>query len=151
MTPFPKQLRRNRVGNKYGAKRSQARAGRKFYDSQLEADYRRVLELMERAGEIKDLVDQPQVYLTDAQIGYRPDFAYVDKATGERIFVECKGAELEGWLIKQRLWTVYGPGPLYIVKRRRAHDIPGVVRKVIPKDYVVPPTDPKGGDAIDLS
>ncbi len=134
---FKKLKRRNRVGNKYGAERSQGRTGGKFYDSQLEADYRRVLEMMMAAGEIKDLVDQPQVYLTDAQIPYRPDFAYVDKATGERIFAECKGAETEGYLIKLKLWTVYGPGPLYIVKRKRAHDLPGVVRKVVPKHYIM--------------
>lgn len=135
MPTFPKGFRRNRVSprNKFGARKVQLHEGGRFYDSKLEADYRKILELMMIAGEIKDLIDQPQVYLTDAQIGYRPDFAYVERATGQRVFIEAKGMETEGYRLKLKLWEVYGPGPLYIVKRLRAKDAPTIVRKVIPK------------------
>ena len=115
---FAKPTRRNRTTNKFRAKKTQLTPGGRWYDSKLEADYRRQLELMQRAGAIKDLIDQPQVYLTAAQVGYRPDFAYTDVSTGEKIFVECKGFETEGYRLKLKLWRVYGPGKLLIVKRR---------------------------------
>ncbi|MFA5376549.1 MAG: DUF1064 domain-containing protein [Dehalococcoidia bacterium] len=142
---FPKQLRRNRTTNKYGNRKVQLTPGGRWYDSKLEADYRRVLDLMVAAGEISDLVEQPQTYLTDAQIAYRPDFCFTDEATGEKVFVECKGLETRDYLLKLKLWMVYGPGPLWIVKRERKDAVPSIVRKVIPK-MINPSGQPPAGE-----
>ena len=100
------------------------------YHSKLERDYRdKVLAAMEAAGEIRDIKDQPQVYLTDARIGYRPDFMfYAQKQIqwgpdtviqpGEQVWIETKGFETADWLIKKKLWSVYGPGKLIIIGGR---------------------------------
>lgn len=132
---FMKPVRTNRTRNKYGIARKQLHEGGRYYGSQAEADYRKVLDLLVAAGKIKELVDQPQVYLTDAQIGYRPDFCYFDLASRETIFVEVKGLETREYQLKLKLWRVYGPGPLLIVKRKHSGDMPSVVERVVPKCY----------------
>ena len=86
------------------------------YDSILESDYHKHLQLLEKAGEISDLsYHEHKFKFTKAQIGYIPDFCYIEK--GERIWVDTKGVETADFRIKIRLWKYYGPGPLRIVKR----------------------------------
>lgn len=115
--------------NKYNAKKVQ-KAGI-WFASRLESAVHDILLLQEKAGEIRDIKCQPQVYLTEAKIGYRPDFSYVDEKTGQTVYVEAKGVEVETWLIKKKLWKCYGLGPLFIFKGR--HDKPYLREVIIPK------------------
>lgn len=86
------------------------------YASKIEATVGAILELKQKAGEIKDLKRQPQVFLTAAQITYRPDFKYTDSKTNIDVYVEVKGVETERWRVIKKLWTRYGPGDLEIWK-----------------------------------
>ena len=103
--------------HKYGAKKAGSLLfeGRMF-DSKAERDRAEQLKVMEKDGEIQDLELQPQTSLSDAEIGYKPDFAYTEN--GVRIYEDVKGVETEGFRIKARLWKKYGLGPLRITKRK---------------------------------
>lgn len=94
------------------------RAGKSFA-SKLEAAVFDLLWLREKAGDIRDLVCQQSVYLTDARIQYIADFGFVMAASGERAWAEAKGFETDVWKIKKRLWAHYGPGPLEIYRSSR--------------------------------
>ncbi len=82
--------------------------------SKLEAAVEQMLFLREKAKEISDIRSQVTVYLTKAEVVYKPDFQFVMNATGVVWFCEAKGFQTPEWRIKRRLWTVYGPGPLEI-------------------------------------
>ena len=71
---------------------------------------------MEKDGEIQDLELQPQTSLSDADIKYKPDFAYTEN--GVRIYEDEKKKKTEGFRIKARLGKKYGLGPLRITKRK---------------------------------
>lgn len=103
-----------RLAGKYGAKKSEY-AGQSFASGLERAVYQQ-LELREKAGEISDLRCQVQVHLSEAAILLKPDFAFIDVATGEQHYAEAKGFETPQWRIKLKLWRVYGPGPLEIWK-----------------------------------
>lgn len=109
--------RRNK--NKFGAKRTE-RAGYSFA-SRLEATVFDMLKNREKAGEIKDLKCQVQVYLTEARIIMKPDFSYENCSTGEIEYCEAKGAETDVWRLKRRLWLFYGPGLMHVWKGHYAH------------------------------
>ena len=99
---------------KYGSRRQKV-AG-VSYDSTLEIDYHSQLIFMEKAGQISNLEYHCEtVYLSDARIGYEPDFTFTEK--GRKVYVDTKGVATEVFNIKMRLWRFYGPGPLRIVKR----------------------------------
>ncbi len=102
--------------NKFNAKRTTrpGRAGRSFA-SGLEAlvfDHFYKLKLL---GEVEEIVQQPRVFLTRAEISYHPDLAIKPKG-GALFWVEAKGVEGERWRIVRKLWTVYGPGKLEVWK-----------------------------------
>lgn len=102
-------------GNPHGRTKVE-HAGYSFA-SKLEASVFSILKLMERAGQITGIEVQPTVYLTDADIGYRPDFRAIDLSTankGNEFFIEAKGFPTPEWKIKKRLWEYYGPGELWI-------------------------------------
>lgn len=103
--------------NKYGAKKAGSLLfeGRMF-DSKAERDRAEQLKVMEKDGDIQDLELQPQTSLSRAEIGYKPDFAYVEN--GVQIYEDVKGVETEGFRLKARLWKKYGFGPLRITKRK---------------------------------
>jgi hypothetical protein len=86
------------------------------FQSKLEAAVYQILKLRERAGEIKVLQTQDHVYLSDARIGYIPDFKCLDLKTNEEFWVEAKGYEAPVWPIKKKLYKSYGPGKLEIWK-----------------------------------
>jgi len=109
------------VKHKFGARRAEASpevfpelAGRSF-PSQLERDRAYELVLLQRGGQISKLTFQTQLWLTDARVGYKPDFVYIED--GRRVFEETKGFRTERWLIIKKLWRYYGPGVLRIMKR----------------------------------
>lgn len=73
---------------------------------------------MERAGEIRDLVEQPWVDLTKYHT-YHPDFAYYEKSKdgGRWVFEDVKGASTERFVINCRLWHERGPGVLIVTRK----------------------------------
>lgn len=99
--------------SKYGAKQIIDSKGRK-HDSK--AEFRRCheLELLERAGEIRDLRRQVKHVLIPAQydssgklqekaITYISDFEYVDVRTGEAVVEDVKGVKTKDYIIKRKL------------------------------------------------
>lgn len=84
------------------------------FASKLEASVFTILKAREQAGEIEVLQVQDHVYLTDARIGYIPDFKCLDKKTGKIFWVEAKGFPNDKWPMKKKLWKFYGPGRLEI-------------------------------------
>lgn len=134
MIPKPKR-------NKFNAKKVRDINGKVLYDSMLERDYHAELKLREAAGDIRDLVYHPQLYLTEANVGYKPDFHYIDSKTGKPIFVDTKGVETSGrFAVIKKLWKVYGQGELHIVKRSDGRFFTAQVVKVIgglnKEDYI---------------
>lgn len=112
------------------------RAKRVSYDGQnfaskLEASVYQILKLREKAGEIEILASQETIYLTDADIAYKPDFTVMDKKTGLTVWIEAKGLATAVWAIKKRLWAKYGPGNLEIWKGK--YNRPYLDEVVVPK------------------
>lgn len=98
--------------HKYGAKKVTAHAGYSF-GSKLEAAVFDILNLLKSSGEIQEIQVQPSVYLTAANILFKPDFKCV-KHDGSYFFVEAKGLVTPVYAIKRRLWPHYGDGDLYV-------------------------------------
>jgi hypothetical protein len=122
---FPKRL-------KYGNKKvkssltSPLHAGRSF-GSKLEAGLFDLFVAMEQHGEIRDIVQQVHVHMTEARILYIPDYAAFDIKLGKTVYFEAKGMETPEWRIKRRLWMAgYGPSVLRVFKgsgfRLRLHE-----------------------------
>lgn len=104
-------LRRKRPA-KYRSERTWSDIHQRWFQSASECARADQLALLERAGHISELKLQPQVCLSDAQIGYKPDFSFIED--GRLVFVEVKGFETQEWLLKQKLWSVYGPSELRV-------------------------------------
>jgi Protein of unknown function (DUF1064) len=102
--------------NKFGAVRAKSNLIDRSFDSKAEMRRANMLRLLEMAGEITDLEFQPQTYLSAAEIGYKPDFRYLEN--GVTIYEEVKGFETEGFLIRFKLWRHYGPGQLRVLKAK---------------------------------
>lgn len=113
---------------KYGRKKLE-HAGYSF-DSKLEAALFDYLKLRERAGEIAELQPQDTIYLTAARIMYKPDFKYLDMASGDHEWAEAKGFETTDYRIKRRLWMHYGPGKLHVFN--------GNYSRLILKETIIP-------------
>lgn len=84
------------------------------FASKLEAALYGILKLRMKAGEIESIQCQDHVYLTNARIGYIPDFKCLDAKTKEYFWAEAKGYPNDTWPIKKKLWAFYGPGRLEI-------------------------------------
>src|SRR5271165_2940629 len=69
--------------------------------SKLETAVCQMIQLREKAGEIKLVQIQCKVYLTRANLGYIPDFKCVDN-TGQIQFWEAKGFEDQLWPWKKK-------------------------------------------------
>lgn len=87
------------------AKYKNVKTGR--YASKREATHAERLKLLERAGEISDLEEQPKFLLIPAQPGMRPtfyyaDFSYVDR-DGVRHVIDVKGFRTEVYRLKKKL------------------------------------------------
>lgn len=100
------------------------------FASKLEAEVFEILKLKEEAGLIKGLKCQVEIRLTDAQIIYKPDFAFIENNIAA--YAEAKGFKTPSWNIKKRLWEYYGPGPLYIYEG--SHKYPKLTETIIPKN-----------------
>lgn len=126
---------KKRGGNKYANVKTQL-AGRTF-DSKAESSLFLWLSNEEREGRISNLTHQPgSTYLSGARIQYRPDFRFVETATGKTVYAEFKGMETQAWRKNLRLWRTFGPGPLQIWKGSAASI--KLVETVIPKSDVCP-------------
>jgi len=94
------------------------------FASKLEASVYQLLKLRAKALELQILQTQAQdhilpcitLYLSDARIGYIPDFKCLDLKNGTEFFVEAKGYETAKWPLIKKLWKAYGPAPLEIWK-----------------------------------
>ncbi len=113
---------------KYKNKKTE-HAGQTF-DSRGEANMYDFLLLAEKAGELRDIRRQHTVYLTEARIGYRADFRVFDIKLEQYVWVEFKGFDTPEWMLKKKLWGVYGPGPLRIFKAGKPY--PSLVTTVFP-------------------
>lgn len=83
------------------------------FDSKAEAERYRELRLLEKAGEIKDLILQPEFLLqdkfryngkTERAVKYIADFKYFDIAKGVYVVEDVKGVETEAFRIKRKLF-----------------------------------------------
>jgi len=115
-------------GMKYGNTRTEF-AGRSFA-SKFEASVAGLWLLMVKGGILKDLEFQVEVRLTRAGVIYKPDMRAFNIELGQTIYGEAKGFETPEWRIKRRLWTVYGPGQLWIYKGSAAY--PKLVETIVP-------------------
>lgn len=126
---------RTRRRSKFGARRARAAvataATSRLYDSEAERDRAAELRLLEAAGEISGLEEQPRLEI-ERLVFYRPDFKYVER-DGRLVYEDVKGAEGERWRVIVRLWAIHGPAPLLVTKRARKRDGFRVVRVVTPQ------------------
>jgi predicted nuclease of restriction endonuclease-like RecB superfamily len=89
--------------------------GKKF-DSKMEHSFYILLKKKQALGKLKIIKLQEKIKLSEAKIGYIPD--YTIEINGHRVYIDVKGVETPVFRIKSKLWQAYGPGPLYIVKKR---------------------------------
>ena len=106
-------------------------AGRRF-DSQLERRVAEHLVSMQRNREIKDLRFQDQVELTRAGITWRIDFSYVQNKV--KWYEEAKGFQTADYMLKLKLYRVYGQAPLRITKEGYNKNL--VTEEIYPSDYL---------------
>ena len=123
---------KKRTRLRYGNKQTQY-SGYSFA-SKLEAAVYQILKLREKAGELVVLQTQAHVYLSEARIGYVPDFMCKNLKTGEVFYVEAKGFANDRWPILKKLWAAYGPGTLEIWMGNYTH--PQLAETIVPKESV---------------
>lgn len=99
------------MANKFNAKKVEYK-GEKF-DSKLECERFKILEVLEEQGLIKNLERQPVFILQDKfryegkaiiRIKYTADFRYVKVDTGETVIEEVKGYKTESYKIRYKLF-----------------------------------------------
>lgn len=103
LTPEEASALFGRRGNKYGARRTWSELCQRAFDSRAEAVRGEELRVLELAGEITDLVYQPQWELSDnPRVTYRADFAYT-MSDGVRVVEDVKGRDTEASRVR-RAW-----------------------------------------------
>ncbi len=99
------------MANKFNARKVEYK-GEKF-DSKLECERFKILEVQEEQGLIKDLERQPVFILQDKfryegkaiiRIKYTADFRYEKVDTGETVIEEVKGYKTESYKIRYKLF-----------------------------------------------
>lgn len=91
----------------------------KVYASRAEMLYAAELRVLNVA-----FTEQPRIALGDTDIVYVPDFY-----TGQE-YIDVKGVQTPEFKLKKKLWRLYGPAPLRIVKRRGTRF---VTTEIVPK------------------
>lgn len=117
--------------NKYRAIGSRDEAGH-YFPSKGEAGRARDLELLQKAGEIEDLVLHPSVEIFPG-LSWKLDSAYTTVATGVRVWEDFKGVMTAEVRLKIKIWSYTGPGPLRIVKLDPRSRMNRVDKEYIPK------------------
>ncbi len=76
-----------------------------------------MLELLKRAGEIRDYEHHPPaVELCGGLVKWKVDYR-VAGINGEEYYVEVKGMQTEGYRIKLNIWKYERPFPLFVVTK----------------------------------
>jgi hypothetical protein len=105
------------------------------FPSKLEEAVYSTLLLRERAGEITDIRRQHALRFPCGP-AWKIDFSFIDVATGERIYCEAKGAEMETYRIKKNMFAgcpvLESAGKLEVWKGE--HKQPKLVETIYPKD-----------------
>lgn len=86
--------------------------------SQLESATCAYITALEQSGEYKLLQCEDHIDLTPSpfKITYIADFKVLNLETNEEEWFEAKGFETPTWAIKLKLWRLFGPGKLTVVK-----------------------------------
>ncbi|MCP4709869.1 MAG: DUF1064 domain-containing protein [Planctomycetes bacterium] len=105
-----------RTGNKYNARKVQ-RDGHAF-DSQLEAEYWDILQILKKTGSILDVQHHPPAVKFECGIGWRIDYL-VTNYQGEEYYVEVKGLATTDYKLKLALYKHEFDTPLFVVARSR--------------------------------
>lgn len=79
--------------------------------------YRDVLLMEQRAGAIEGLTRQPKFELGCPENVYRADFRLFRVWTQDWIVIDVKGMTTAAFARHRKLWSIYGPCTLHIVKR----------------------------------
>ncbi len=79
--------------------------------------YRDVLCFLLAGTHISELERQPKFTLGCPENVYRADFKYFDVGSQEWRVADVKGMTTAAFARHRRLWSIYGPCPLHIVKR----------------------------------
>lgn len=103
-------------GNKYRAQKANCQHGH-THDSKKEARRCAELHLLQRAGQISDLEQQPQfwfaingvpvMHLNGRRVGYRPDFAYIE--AGRRVAEDAKGMCTPDYVLRAAFFRALFP------------------------------------------
>lgn len=101
--------------SKYGAKKVTV-DGVKF-DSIAESEYYLILKHQELLGVTKLIELQPKIYLSKANILYKPDFYVQNLETSECYYIDVKGFSTPVFNLKARLWKAYASLNLHIIKK----------------------------------
>lgn len=97
--------------NKFGAVRVNCSCPIGTHPSMLEKGVCYQMEIRQQRGEITDIKRQSTVDLGD-RITWKVDFSFTVVLTGERRWAEAKGKWQTDALIKKKIWSSRGPGPL---------------------------------------
>lgn len=77
--------------------------------------YAQRLDLLVKAGEVLDYVDQPKVHIS-GELWYRPDFFVVEPE--DAYYVDVKGVVTDGFRKIMQAWPARQGFPLRIIKRK---------------------------------
>lgn len=103
--------------NKYNVSPSNQRTYKgRTYDSKAEMLYAERLDLLVKAGEILDYVEQPKVHIS-GELWYRPDFFVVESETA--YYVDVKGVVTDGFRKIMAAWPARQGFPLRIIKKNK--------------------------------
>lgn len=109
-------------GHKYGAKKTDCRAGHS-HASKREAKRCDELHLLVRAGEIESLEREPKfpfvingVQLKHGnghKVGYTADFKFVDRQTGKTVVEDAKGFTVRDWPLRRAVFLALYPDLIF--------------------------------------
>ncbi len=104
--------------SKYGARKTTCRAGH-AHASKRESTRCDELHLLLRAGDIENLVQQPQFYFkiggeilkldNGRRAGVKLDFAYTDRHSGALVCEDSKGYTVRDWPLRKALFKALFP------------------------------------------
>lgn len=124
-------------GHKYGARKTRCNRNEE-HPSALEASVCNLLQLRERAKEIRDLkwIAPVDLFYTVAgkekRVRWKVDFSFIENRSDTKMWAEAKGPENYDYKRKKELWEDgAGPGPLEIWKGDHAR--PRIVQIIVPK------------------
>jgi hypothetical protein len=101
--------------NKYHAKKTPYNGV--LYDSKAEAQRAAYLDMLVKAKDIRGWVRQVTFLLGDSLNTYRADFVVIH-TDGTVHAEDVKGFEDKTFKKNRKLWAMYGPCELYVVKRK---------------------------------